>query len=330
MYFIGLDVSKATLDLAGPHPVNTSRLCSTKAANSRTGWAQICGWLDQHWHGERDHIALVMEATGVYHQLAAHYFYAAGFRVIICNPGRAADYSRSQNRRNKTDALDAYSLQRYGERLERIHWFEPELPEIQQLKALLSLLRQLDNDLVRMNNRVEKAGYQPAGKAVLPALKRQLRHLKREWDRTQEAIDRVIAHSEALTRDQQLLCSIVGIGSKTSQRLLPLVHGTRFASARQLAAYVGLTPCHQQSGTCKNAPGRLSGRGDAMIRAALYMPALVAIRHNPELRQFYEALRGRGKTTKQAITAVMRKLIHICYGVVKNQANYRANYGCLP
>lgn len=330
MHFIGLDVSKATLDLAGPNLASTSRVLTAKEANTHSGWMQISHWLEHHWGSDRDAIALVMEATGVYHQLAAHYFYAAGFRVIICNPGRAADYSRSQNRLNKTDPLDARSLQRYGERLERTRWFEPDLPEIQQLKALLALLRQLDKDIVRLNNRLEKASYQPAGNVVMPALKRQLRNLQRELGRTQDAIDQIIADSEALKRDQQLLCSITGIGPKTSQLLLPLVHGVPFASARQLAAYLGLTPCHQQSGTSKNVPGRLSGRGDAAIRAAMYMPAMVAMCHDPELRRFYETLRGRGKTGKQAITAIMRKLVHICYGVVKNQVPYRANYGCLP
>ena len=91
MHFIGLDVSKATLDLAGPDLANPARVTALKAANARPGWAQICRWIDRHWGSDRDAVALVMEATGVYHQLAAHYFYAAGFRVVICNPGRAAD-----------------------------------------------------------------------------------------------------------------------------------------------------------------------------------------------------------------------------------------------
>ena len=326
MHFIGCDVSKLTLDLAGTNPTHPHKHLNHKKPNTRPGWQQICRWIDQCWHAPRDQVCLVMEATGVYHQLAAHYFHAAGFRIVICNPGRASDYSRSQNRLNKSDALDARSLQCYGARLERIHWFEPDLPEVEELKALLSLLQQLERDIQRWNNRQEKASYQPAGKAVRAVLSRQLRNLKRDRDRTQEAIDELIHGSESLDRDRQLMCSIIGVGPKTSQILLPLVHGARFNSARQLAAYLGLTPCHQRSGTSLATPGRLSGRGDARVREALYMPALTAMRRNPELKAFYEALISRGKAPKQAITAIMRKLVHLCYGVVKNQTPYGANY----
>lgn len=330
MVFIGCDVSKLTLDLAGPDPARATRTLTHRGANNQTGWHLLTDWLEQQWPGPRSEIGLVMEATGVYHNLAAHYFYAAGFKVIVCNPGRAAEYSSSQNRLNKSDALDARSLQCYGAKLERIHWFEPHLPEIEQLKALLSLLWQLNKDIRRWSNRQEKADFVPAGSTVSPAIKRQLRNLQRELSRTQAAIDDLITSSEAMARDQQLMRSIQGIGPKTSQGLLPLIHGGRFSSGRQVAAFIGLTPCHQQSGTSLNPPGRLSGRGDPRLRAMLYLPALTAVKWNPELKAFYGTLIARGKSPKQAITAVMRKLVHLCYGVVKTQTPYRENYRCLP
>lgn len=330
MHFIGCDVSKLTLDLAGGDPHRDTRMLIHTVPNSQAGWRQLTNWLEQQWPGPRSEIGIVMEATGVYHTLAARYLHAAGFRVVVCNPGRAADYSRSQNRMNKSDALDARSLQRYGARLEQIHWFQPNSPEIEQLRALLALLWQLEKDIRRWHNRLEKARFEPAGDAVCAAIKRQLRNLERELKRTQAGIDTLIASSEALTRDQQLMCSIQGIGPKTSQSLLPLLHQGRFTSARQVAAFIGLTPCHRQSGTSLHPPGRLSGRGDARLRAKLYLPALTAIKWNPALGAFYGTLIERGKTPKQAITAVMRKLVHLCYGVIKNQTPYRADYGCLP
>ena len=330
MHFIGCDVSKSTLDLAGCDPSRDTRMLSRTVANDRTGWHQLTRWLEQHWPGDRSQIGVVMEATGVYHNRVAHYLHAAGFKVMVCNPGRATDYARSQNRLNKTDGLDARSLQRYGARLEQIHWFEPNRPEIDRLKALLALLWQLEKDIRRWTNRQEKARFEPAGMTVRSPIERQIRHLKRERDRTQAAIDDLIASSEALTRDQQLMCSIQGVGPKTSQSLLPLLHNGRFSSARQMAAFIGLTPCHRQSGTSLHAPGRLSGRGDPRLRAKLYLPALTALKWNPELKAFHATLMKRGKSPKQAIIAVMRKLVHLCYGVVKNQTPYQANYGGLP
>ena len=330
MHFIGCDVAKLTLDLAGCDPRQASRTRTCSVANDPAGWQQLTRWLEQHWPGNRSRIGVVMEATGVYHNRVAQYLHAAGFKVMVCNPGRATDYARSQNRLNKTDGLDARSLQRYGARLEQIRWFEPNLPDIDHLKALLALLWQLEKDIRRWTNRREKACFEPAGMTVRSPIERQIRNLKRERDRTQAAIDDLIASSEALTRDQQLMCSIQGVGPKTSQSLLPLLHNTRFASARQAAAFIGLTPRHRQSGTSLNAPGRLSGRGDPRLRAKLYLPALTAMKWNPELKAFYASLINRGKSPKQAITAVMRKLVHLCYGVVKNQTPYRTDYGCLP
>lgn len=330
MYFIGCDVSKRTLDVAGEPLSGSRKLLISKVSNDRAGWHELTRWLERHWPDDRDNIVLVMEATGVYHLLAANYLHAAGFRVILCNPGRTSEYSRSQNRVNKSDAADAASLQRYGARLERIHWYQPDLPEIAQLKALLGLLDQLDKDIRRWQNRLEKASFQPSGNLPAKAIRRQIRNLERELERTQGSIDEHIASSEQLRQNRQLMCSITGIGAKTSQRLLPLVQAKRFESARQMAAFLGLTPCHRRSGTSLRSPGRLSGRGDRRLRAALYMPAVCAIGRNPEMKRFYQLLIKRGKTPKQALTAVMRKLAHLCYGVVKNQTPYQANWEGLP
>ncbi len=269
----------------------------------------------------------MLEATGVYHLPVAGHLYNAGFKVIVCNPGRSAEYARSQNQLNKSDALDARSLQRYGSRLEKFHWFEPDRPVIQNLKSLLALLIQLDKDVLRWQNRLEKLSFQYPGSVAQKSIKRQLRNLQREQDRTQQAIDALIQGDDVLKRNQRLMCSIKGVGPKTSQTLLPLLDAGRFSSARQLAAFLGLTPCHKSSGSSLKSLGRLSGRGDPRIRAKLYLPAVSAATTNPELKRFYQSLLARGKAPKQALTAVMRKMVHLCYGVVKNQTPYQENYG---
>ena len=329
MYFIGCDVSKLTLDLVAVEFDKKAVALALNVPNQRSGWIQLMHWAEQCCPADRAEICIVMEATGVYHLPVAGYLSTKGFKVLVCNPGRSADYARSQNRLNKSDKLDAYSLQRYGSRLEKIHWFQPDTPQISQLKFLLSLLDQLDKDLLRWQNRLEKAVFQDSGAACVPAIKRQIRNLTREQLRTQQSIDHLIQDDDELRCNQQLMCSIKGVGSKTSQQLLPLVQRGRFESARQLAAFLGLTPCHKSSGTSLKKPGQLSGRGNAKLRSKLYMPAVSATQWNPQLRTFYNILLARGKTEKQAITAVMRKLVHLCYGVVKNQTPYIENYGAL-
>lgn len=329
MQFIGCDVAKLTLDLAWRDPATGRWSMAEKIPNDKAGWRALIRWAQDLLAVDLAEIGVVMEATAVYHLRLATYLSRQGVKVLVCNPGRAAEYGRSQNRRNKSDRLDARSLQRYGTGLERPHWFQPDRPPIQQLKTLLSLLDQLGKDQLRWQNRLEKATWQEAAHPVLQAIQRQLRNLQREQDRTQQAIDDLIQSDAELRQNQCLMCSIKGVSTKTSQRLLPLVRGGRFDSARQLAAFLGLTPCHASSGTSLHKPGQLSGRGDAVLRAKLYMPALSAKQHNPQLSAFYSALLARGKTPKQALTAVMRKLVHLCYGVVKNQTPYRDNYAAL-
>jgi len=322
MHFIGCDVSKLKLDLAAAR----SSHC---VDNSRYGWNTLIRWAEQQGQCPRSEICIVMEASAVYHLQAAAYLSLAGLKVLVCNPGRSADFVSSQNRLNKNDRLDAHALQRYGSTLEQPHFFQPDPPEISELKSLLGLLDQLERDRNRWRNRLEKARYQFPQSPVSGRIKRQIRHLERELQHTQNAIDTLIRSHASLQRQQRLMCSIKGIGPKTSQRLLPLLAGNRFDGARQLAAFLGLTPCHKTSGTSLNTPGRLSGRGNAAVRAALYMPALSARQHNPELSALYDRLIARGKLPKQALTAIMRKLVHLCYGVVKNQTPYIENYAAL-
>jgi len=329
MEFIGCDVSKLALDLAWRDRSESRWVMAECLPNQASGWQRVLQWAEALLAVERSQICVIMEATAVYHLQFALYLHAQGVKVLVCNPGRAAQYSRSQNQLNKSDRLDARSLQRYGSGLERPHWFQPDHSHIQQLKSLLGLLDQLDRDQLRWHNRLEKATSQAAAETVLKAIQRQLRNSRREKDRTQQAIDELIHAHADLRHTQRLLCSIKGVGTQTSQRLLPLVHGDRFGSARQLAAFLGLTPCHRSSGTSLRKPGQLSGRGNAALRAKLYMPAMTAARFNPELKALYTRLTARGKAPKQALTAVMRKLVHLCYGVVKNQTPYRENYAAL-
>lgn len=329
MQFIGCDVSKLSLDLAWFDSAAERWIDRANVPNQRTGWQALMRWIERHVGTERAEIAVVMEATAVYHLRAANYLSAQGFKVLVCNPGRAAEYTRSQNRLNKSDRLDARQLQRYAAGLQQRHWFTPDAPAVHCLKSQLALLDQCEKDLLRWHNRLEKASHQDAATTVLAAIRRQCRNLTRECARVQQSIDALIQRDPGLRRNQQLMSSITGIGAKTSQRLLPLVNPERFESARQLAAYLGLTPCHRSSGTSLHAAGRLSGRGNPFLRAKLYMPAVTAKRHNPELRAFYQRLRAKGKTEKQAITAVMRKLVHTCYGVVKHQTPYEPNGAAL-
>jgi len=326
MYFVGIDVSKLTLDIAYCDQATKHWAKACQVKNTKPGWQTLIDWAKQQTQAPREAICMVMEATGVYHVKAAAYMAKAGLNIIVVNPGRAAEYAKSQNQVNKSDKLDAQALQQYGSQLKKVHWFTPDSPEISQLKALLSRLRQLDKDLQRERNRFEKCAFQEGSEWSRSSVQRQIQAITREQQLTQQQIDQLIQGHAHLHRNQDLMCTIKGIGKNTSQWLLPLLSAQRFNSAREVAAFLGLVPCHRHSGTSLHSRGRLSGRGNADLRARLYMPAMSAVRHDPQMKRFYQHLLAAGKPKKVALTAVMRKLVHLCYGVVKHQTPFIENY----
>lgn len=326
MHFIGNDVSKLTLDLAYFDHRNEAWSRDCKLGNNPKGWNTLIQWAEKQTQAPREDICIVMEATGVYHLKAAAYLSREGLNVIIVNPQQASQYAKSQNQQNKSDKLDARSLQEYGSQLKNYHLFIPDAPEISQLKALLSRMHQLNKDLRRERNRLEKCAFQEAGSIAQISIKQSIKFNLSEQQRIQKQIDQLIKQNPVLKQNQKLLRSIKGIGKLTSQWLLPLLSTQRFNNARETAAFLGLVPCHKSSGTSLKTRGRLSGRGDADLRARMYMPAVCAMTHDPAMKAFYQQLVAKGKPSKVALIAVMRKLVHVCYGVIKHQTPYIENY----
>jgi transposase len=326
MHFIGNDVSKLTLDLACFDQQKKAWSKERKLGNNPKGWNTLIQWAETQTQAPRKDISIVMEATGVYHLKVAAYLSREGLNVIIVNPLQASQYAKSQNQQNKSDKLDARALQAYGSQLKKYHLFTPDAPEISQLKAFLSRMHQLGKDLRRERNRLEKCAFQEAGSFAQTSIERSIKFNMSEQQRTQKQIDQLIKQNPVLKQNQILLRSIKGIGKLTSQWLLPLLSIERFNNAREVAAFLGLVPCHKSSGTSLKTRGRLSGRGDADLRAKLYFPAVSAITHDPAMKAFYQELIAKGKPSKVALTAVMRKLVHVCYGVIKHQTPFIPNY----
>ena len=121
--------------------------------------------------------------------------------------------------------------------------------------------------------------------------------------------------------------SIPAVGPQVSNHLLSIILGSLFDSAEQLAAYLGLVPVESQSGSSVSGRPHLSNNGPSRIRAILYMAAIVAIRHNPHIKELYERLLAKGKSKMAALGAAMRKLVHLCFGVLKTGKPYCADYG---
>ena len=270
-----------------------------------------------------------MEATGVYHEALAECLYEAGFKVIVSNPGKAKEFAKSQNQQGKTDKKDSVMLARYGQssHFNLKHW-KPEPLEVRQLKAMVRRLAALEKDRQRELNRLEASEFNGVSQRVIQSINDMVTVLDMEIEKLQKDIDDLISGNPQMYKDRQLLLSIKGVGSVVSRELLSLFSSKNFLSGRQATAFLGIVPIHHESGALKGR-STMSKRGPGRLRAKLYMAAVVACQHNPQVRAQYLRLLKNGKNKMQAICAAMRKLVEICFGVIKHQREYQPQMGLI-
>jgi transposase len=321
MNWLGIDVAKASLAVA-LRVARQKRPYERQFDNDAAGIARLLRWVEERG-APLPELTVVMEATGVYHEQVALALYAAQCRVIVANPKRARDYAAGLGLLHKNDRVDAQALVRYAEHnaAELTAWTPPP-PEVRALRALHERLAALQEDLQREQNRLQQAliAGQPA--IVIESLQRSVERLREECQRLTRAIEDHFDQHPGLKSQRELLQSIPSIGPVSGDRLLCLLLAHRFESARQAAAFCGLIPVAYESGTSVRKRPRLSKQGDGQLRAKLYMAAVVAIQHNAQLRGIYQSLLAAGKSKMSAIGALMRRLVHIAYGVLKHQRPY--------
>jgi len=313
----GIDVSNETFDIERRCGKGLSQ---RKFANSNVGHRQAIAWMKGGAKGAR----ICLEATGIYHlQLALALDRAPGIEVMVVNPRASRRFAEAQMVRAKTDKVDAAILRQYVERMPFTSWTAPSEQQL-ELQSLARRLAQIKKEQVRERSRLHAA--QRAGAHTRLAqrdIREHLRYLKRHADRVQAAAIALMKQHDVLAEDLQLLDSVPGIAElsamKLSAELGLLAEGL---SPAQWVAQAGLDPRPQESGTSLRSPRRISKQGNAQLRAALFMPALTAIRKDPNVNAFYNALLARGKRKMQAITAVMRKLLHAIWGILHHRKEW--------
>lgn len=320
--FVGIDVSKGTLDaclLSGEKPKEAS------FANDPKGHAALAAWADRHAKGAPLHFC--MEATGPYSEALATHLADAGRLVSVVNPTRIKYAGLARGRTNKTDRADARLIAEYARREGPPAW-QPPSPAVRELQALV---RRID-DLVEMAAREKGRLASPALTAsARRSVTRTVKLLEKEAERLRAEADALVTGAEGLAADRALLESIPGIGRQTATVILAeLPPVDRLPSAESAAAYCGLSPREFTSGTSVKKRTRLSKTGNARLRKALFLPTQTAVRFNPVLGAFYARLLdperdGGAKPKMQALGACMRKLVMICYGVLKNRTPFDPN-----
>jgi transposase len=324
MFFIGIDVSKAKLDCSLLLDVTSSKRRAKSVANSKTGVSELLTWCAKQNTSPQE-LHAILEGTGVYHEQAALALADAGVTVSIVNPAQVKDFGRSLGVRTKTDGIDSLVLARYGALLNPRPW-TPPAPEARVLQALLSRREAIAQDLQRERNRLEKADATNTPLSISQSIEESIAFLEQQLEKLQHDIDDHIDKHPNLKADRDLLISIPAVGPQVGNHLLAVMHNHQFQSAEQLAAYLGLVPAERQSGTSILGRPHLSKAGPARIRAILYMAAIVGTQHNPHIKALYQRLQERGKTKMSALGAAMRKLVHLCFGVLKTRKPYQPNY----
>ena len=322
MPIVGIDVSKGRLDCAAVARDTGKVLGKRSFANGREGVDSLLSWMRRLPGASEAGILAVVEATASYHELAAHGAFAAGMDVSVVNPARVRSFASGIGILNKTDGVDALALAHYGRLANPTRW-RPSAPDVAELQALLSRLDAIEADLRREENRFEQARARVCPEAVSLSFVESIRTLKAQRCTLERAIAAHLDASDMLRGDMRQLLTIPAVGPKTAARMLVLLRSRHFESARQAAAFLGLVPVARQSGKSVQGRPHLSKAGSPHLRAALYMAAVVATKLNPDVRAQQARLLGRGKTKMSALGAAMRKMVHLCFGVLKSGSDYR-------
>jgi len=315
---LGIDVSKESLDVV---LIKDGRQMHKVFSNNSVGHTQLEHWLAAQRAGQ---MHACLEATGQYGEAVAEFLFQRGFQVSVVNPARIKRYGESKLHRNKTDKADAALIAEFCQKESPLLW-EP-LPEpVKHLRALVRRLSDLQSAYQQERNRSlcgEQDGW------VIDDLLAHLSYLQERIRAARQAMQQHIDLHPYLRSQQELLTSIPGIGKLTAARLLAEIGDiSAFDNAPQLVAYAGLNPKGNRSGTSVHKKTRISKEGRAFLRYILYMPAIVARKHNPVIVQFCQRLSDRKLPEMAIVVAAMRKLLHIVFGVLKNQTPFDPVYG---
>ena len=296
---IGVDISKSHLDV-----FDAERSEAKRFENSASGFRAF-----EKWCGEFEVVRVVYEPTGPYHRNFEERF-CEQLPLVKVNPLQARRFAEACGTRAKTDALDARGLARMGIALE----LEPDTP-VAKTTRILKDLQVARTALVKERTRLNNRAYVQTNTVLKRQTKARLALVEKQLCELDREIDTLIKADKIAARRREIVQSIPGLGSVASAAILTYLPEIGTLERRQVGSLAGVVPYNRDSGQWKGKSFISGGRKP--LRDALYMPALVAMRYNPNLKAKYEALRAAGKPAKVAIVAIMRKLIETANALVK-------------
>ena len=315
---VGVDVGAKELVVAIER--NGTRESGIVFANDADGHRRLIRWATK----KGATVQVVLESTGVYGlDLAFALQRAKRVAVMVANPRAIAAFAKASLQRSKTDALDAETILEFGKRMPFVPWTPPD-PSILELRGLSRRIEAMSKAVTQEKNRLH-ANQQSV--ELSDFVKQDIRELVEvldgRIDRLRKQALLVIDQSPELAQAFGHLTSVKGIADAAGIQLLAELGSLpKDMTIRQWVAHAGLDPRQHQSGTSVHKPARISKTGNAHLRRALFLPAMVASRWEPNVKAFYDKLIARGKTKMQALVAVMRKLLHAIYGMLRHDQDF--------
>lgn len=323
---IGIDVSKDSLTLCFgkiDDSQNTSITKSVTFTNTATGHKQLLSWAlkqasTKPW--------FLMEATGVYYENLAYFLNQKEQQVAVILPNKTKSYTRTLELKSKTDSIDASALTQFALERQLKAWnITGDL--MRSLKALSREYITIKEMATQVKNQLhaKESSYKPLNSTV-SRLHEQLRLFDKQLKKIEKQIHKLIDDDPDLKNKIENIDKVEGLGFMTIVTIVAETNGfALFENQKQLASYSGLDVVHNQSGL-KKGKTSISKKGNKFIRAALFLPAMVAARFNPKLKELYTRLLIKKNVKKVALIAVARKLLVLIFTLWKNNSAYISNY----
>ena len=326
---IGIDIS---------HQSFTATICFVKSdgsfsfskthtfPNNKQGFNQLMRWVRKHCDGSIPTVFL-MEATGVYHENLAYHLYKLKQTVHVVLANTSKHYASSLNQKTKTDAVDSRMLARFGGERQHKVW-QPPAPTMRSLRALTRYRVQLieqQSALKAILHSKEEA--HEVSSVITSSNQKIIKFLDGKIEEIDKQIRKLVADNKELKAkiDQQV--TIPGIGLITAVTIIAETQGFHeFKNQRQLISYAGYDVVANESGSSVRGKTKISKKGNRYIRRAMNQPAMSAIQHNPDLKQFYTRLVNRNPIRMKALVAVQRKLLVLMYTLWKTDNAYLEGY----
>ncbi len=304
---VGLDIAKAKVDVC--LRLNSGKHRQKVVTNNPAGFMELTSWLVKHGVA-RAHIC--MEATGAYWEAIAQHLSDAGHAVSVVNPAQIKAFGAALGMRSKTDAADAKVIAEFCAARPPLLWQAPPVA-VRRLKALVARREALIELRIQESNRLEGAH-----DSVRASIEHVVQVLQEQIHQIEQQIRQHVDDDPTLRSQRDLLTTVPGLGDATVPVLLSHYGDpTRFQSARQAVAFAGLDVRHHESGTSVRGRPHLSKRGNAKLRKAMYMPALVSMSRTAWGKAFAGRLIAAGKPKMVVLGAIMRKLVQIAYAILR-------------